>query len=74
MPQLDGTGPINGEPGKGRKLGVCSQSSTDDLLKKLGKGKGKRRKAGGGEGKGRRLQSGIEKLGKLNQSDEKSDK
>ncbi|MDD2563086.1 MAG: DUF5320 family protein [Salinivirgaceae bacterium] len=70
MPKLDGTGPVNGEPGKGRKLGVCKQSSTDDLLKKLGKGKGKRRKSGGGEGHGKRLKSGIESLGKLNKSEE----
>lgn len=59
MPQLDGTGPDGKGSRSGRNLGNCSNLPPDEKLKKLGKGRGKRRKSGGGEGKGRRLKSGI---------------
>ena len=55
MPQLNGTGPEGKGPKTGRGLGECKKNSFTELLKKLGKGMGKRRKSGGGEGRGKRL-------------------
>lgn len=58
MPRLDGTGPEGDNSKAGRKLGNCSNVSSDEKLQKLGKGMGKRRKQNGGDGKGKRLNSG----------------
>lgn len=55
MPKLDGTGPDGTGANTGRKLGKCSKISTEEQLKKLGKGLGKKRKSGGGSGEGKRL-------------------
>ena len=59
MSQLNGTGPDGKGPKTGRKLGNCKKHSPEDLLSRLGKGEGKRRKAGGGKGEGRRLKSNL---------------
>ena len=58
MPQLNGTGPEGKGSETGRGLGLCRDQSGEDILKKLGKGMGKRRKTGGGDGKSKRLKSG----------------
>lgn len=55
MPRLNGTGPEGKGPKTGRALGNCKNNSFEELLEKLGKGLGKKRKAGGGEGRGKRL-------------------
>lgn len=55
MPKLNGTGPERKGPEAGRGLGNCKEKSFKELLQKLGKGMGKRRKSGGGEGRGKRL-------------------
>lgn len=55
MPKLNGTGPEGKGAKTGRGLGKCEKKSFDELLQKLGKGMGKRRKSGGGEGRGKRL-------------------
>ncbi len=55
MPKLDGTGPDGKGNDEGRKLGKCKPKSDNELLKKLGKGMGKKRKAGGGTGQGKRI-------------------
>jgi len=59
MPNLDGTGPEGEGSRSGRKLGRCSNAPSEEKLKTLGKGMGKKRKSGGGEGKGKRLRSGL---------------
>jgi hypothetical protein len=59
MPQLNGTGPDGKGPKTGRKLGYCKEHIPEDLLSRLGKGEGKRRKAGGGKGEGKRLKSNL---------------
>jgi hypothetical protein len=61
MPRMDGTGPEGKGSQSGRKLGFCVQLSKEELLKKLGQGQGKRRKAcdSQGETPGRRLKSNI---------------
>ncbi len=64
MPQLNGTGPDGKGRDQGRKIGKCYPSQDNELIEKLGKGMGKRRKSGGGEGKGKRLKSGIDNLKK----------
>jgi hypothetical protein len=61
MPHLDGTGPEGKGPKTGRGLGKNKDLTGQELLKKLGKGLGKRRKTGGGTGKGKRLKSGLNK-------------
>lgn len=55
MPKLNGTGPEGKGPKTGRGLGECEEIPQEELLKKLGKGMGKRRKSGGGDGQGKRL-------------------
>lgn len=55
MPKLNGTGPEGKGPKTGRGLGECEKKSFKELLQKLGKGMGKRRKSGGGKGQGKRL-------------------
>jgi len=55
MPHMNGTGPEGKGPGTGRGLGKCKKVPQEELLQKLGKGMGKRRKSGGGEGRGKRL-------------------
>ena len=55
MPNLNGTGPERNGPKTGRGLGECEENSFKELLQKLGKGMGRRRKSGGGEGRGKRL-------------------
>lgn len=55
MPKLNGTGPEGKGPQTGRGLGKCEKHPFKELLEKLGKGLGKRRKSGGGAGKGKRL-------------------
>lgn len=57
MPHLNGTGPEGKGFQSGRSLGLCAQTPQEELLKKLGKGMGKRRKSEGGTGHGRRLKS-----------------
>lgn len=59
MPQMDGTGPEKEGRLTGRGLGNCKNISKDEVVEKLGKGMGLRRKSGGGEGQGKRLKSGI---------------
>jgi hypothetical protein len=59
MPQLNGTGPDSKGPKTGRGLGKCKKHSPEELLTKLGKGQGKRRKSGGGRGEGKRLKSDM---------------
>jgi hypothetical protein len=59
MPKLDGTGPEGEGLGTGRKLGKCSNASDEEKLKRLGKGRGKKRSSDGKEGKGKRLKSGL---------------
>ena len=56
MPKLDKTGPEGKGQETGRKLGNCKQTPFKELIRRLGRGMGKRRKSGGGEGKGKRLQ------------------
>jgi len=58
MPRLNGTGPEGKGSKTGRDLGLCQKQPEEEMLKKLGKGLGKRRKTGGGEGKSKRLKSG----------------
>lgn len=58
MPQMNGTGPEGHGPKTGRVLGSCKKHTPEELLSKLGKGLGRRRKADGGIGKGKRLKSG----------------
>lgn len=55
MPKMNGTGPEGKGPDTGRGLGKCKKVPREELLQKLGKGMGKRRKSGGGEGRGKRL-------------------
>ncbi len=55
MPKLNGTGPEGKGPETGRGLGKCKKNSFEELLERLGKGLGKRRKSGGGKGRGQRL-------------------
>ena len=55
MPKLNGTGPDGKGPKTGRGLGKCEEKSFEELLQKLGRGLGKRRRSGGGTGKGKRL-------------------
>jgi hypothetical protein len=57
MPHMNGTGPEGKGSGTGRGLGKCKKVTQEELLKKLSKGMGKRRKSGGGEGKGKRLKN-----------------
>jgi len=52
---MNGTGPEGKGPDTGRGLGKCKKAPQEELLQKLGKGMGKRRKSGGGEGRGKRL-------------------
>ncbi len=59
MPQIDGSGPEKEGSKTGRGLGNCQNSTEKELLEKLGKGMGLRRKSGGGQGQGKRLQSGL---------------
>jgi hypothetical protein len=61
MPRLDGTGPDGKGPGTGRKLGRCSDATSEEKIQKLGKGMGRKRNSGGGQGKGKRLKSGLNK-------------
>ena len=55
MPKLNGTGPEGKESQTGRGLGKCKKKPFEELLQKLGRGLGKRRKSGGGAGQGKRL-------------------
>ena len=55
MPKLNGTGPDGKGPKTGRGLGKCEKKPFEELLHKLGRGLGKRRKSGGGTGQGKRL-------------------
>lgn len=55
MPKLNGTGPEDKGPQTGRGLGKCEKHPFEELLQKLGKGLGKRRKSGGGTGKAKRI-------------------
>jgi len=59
MPQMNGTGPDGKGSKTGRGLGKCKKVSPEELLTRLGKGQGKRRKAGGGKGEGKRLRSDM---------------
>lgn len=59
MPQLNGTGPDGKGPKTGRGLGKCKKHSSEELLTRLGKGQGKRRKTGGGQGEGKRLKTDM---------------
>jgi hypothetical protein len=61
MPKMNGTGPEGKGSETGRGLGKCKAHSTEELLEKLGKGLGKRRKEDGGKGRGKRLQYNSEK-------------
>ncbi|MDD4115655.1 MAG: DUF5320 family protein [Massilibacteroides sp.] len=56
---MDGTGPEGKGKLSGRGLGKCPKAPDEEILKKLGKGRGLRRKSGGGDGEGKRLKSGI---------------
>ena len=55
MPKLNGTGPDGKGPETGRGLGKCKKKPFEELLQKLGRRLGKRRKSGGGTGQGKRL-------------------
>jgi len=55
MPRINGTGPEGKGPKTGRGLGKCKKVPQEELIQKLGKGMGKRRKSGGGKGRGKRL-------------------
>ncbi len=55
MPKMNGKGPEGKGSETGRGLGKCKEHDEKELLEKLGKGQGKRRKEGGGEGQGKRL-------------------
>lgn len=57
MPHMDGVGPEGKGSLSGRKLGDCAVVTKEELLEKLGKGEGKRRRSGGGEGNKKRLKS-----------------
>jgi hypothetical protein len=57
MPHMNGTGPEGKGSGTGRGLGKCKKVPQEELLQKLGKGMGLRRKSGGGEGRGKRFNS-----------------
>jgi hypothetical protein len=59
MPRKNGTGPEGQGPGTGRGLGKCKKAPQEELLQKLGKGMGKRRKLDGGKGQGKCLKSGL---------------
>jgi hypothetical protein len=59
MPQMDGTGPEKRGSQTGRGLGKCQKLTEKEILEKLGKGMGLRRKSGGGQGDGKRLRSGL---------------
>ncbi len=59
MPNLNGTGPEGKGSSKGRELGLCQNAPVNEVLNKLGRGLGKKRKSGGGKGKGKRLRSGF---------------
>lgn len=59
MPKMNGTGPERQGSKTGRELGRCKKNTPGELLSKLGKGLGKRRKSGGGTGKVKRLESGL---------------
>jgi hypothetical protein len=56
---MDETGPEKEGKQTGRGLGKCGEVSNNEVLEKLGKGMGLRRKSGGGPGQGKRLKSGI---------------
>ncbi|MCF8360695.1 MAG: DUF5320 family protein [Prolixibacteraceae bacterium] len=60
MPKMNGTGPEGKGTATGRGLGKCKEHKSEELLEKLGKGMGKRRKEGGGTGRGKRLQYNTE--------------
>ncbi|MBN2637173.1 MAG: DUF5320 domain-containing protein [Prolixibacteraceae bacterium] len=55
MPKLNETGPEGKGPKTGRGLGKCKKNTFEELLQKLGRGIGKRRKSGGGQGQKKRL-------------------
>ncbi len=55
MPRLNGTGPEGKGAKTGRGLGKCEKKPFRELLEKLGRGLGLRRKSGGGTGQGKRL-------------------
>jgi len=57
MAHLDKTGPDGKGAKTGRQLGNCKESDNSELLNKLGKGLGLRRRSGGGTGQGKRLKS-----------------
>lgn len=59
MPNLNGTGPEGKGPRTGRKLGYGKDPKDENLLEKLGRGLGLRRKSGGGPGRGRRYKSNV---------------
>lgn len=59
MAKLDGTGPDGKGPKTGRGLGKCEKHPFQELLQKLGKGLGKRRKSSGGTGQGKRLKYDV---------------
>jgi hypothetical protein len=59
MAHLNGTGPENKGEKTGRGLGECLKVTNPELIEKLGKGMGLRRKSGGGLGEGKRLKSGL---------------
>lgn len=59
MPQMDGTGPEKEGKKTGRGLGKDKNISSKEMVEKLGKGMGQRRKSGGGQGQGKRLKSGL---------------
>jgi len=56
MPKLDGTGPEGNGNKTGRRLGICS-NTTSENENLLGRGQGKKHNSGGGNGKGRRLRT-----------------
>jgi hypothetical protein len=59
MPHLDRTGPEGKGKQTGRGIGQCRTISDNEVIEKMGKGLGLRRKSGGGLGQGNRLKSGL---------------
>ena len=59
MPHMNGTGPEKQGKLTGRGLGRCRDIPDNEVLQKLGKGVGLRRKSGGGQGLAKRLKSGL---------------
>jgi len=57
MPHMNGTGPEGNGSATGRGMGKCRKNTDEEILQKLGKGLGQRRKTGGGTGKGKRLKN-----------------